>query len=102
MFARIYRPARTAMQSGKAKTGEWVLEFEQEYAKRADPLMGWTGASDTRSAQVHLTFETKEQAVAYAKERNIPHQVIEPPRSKREIKAYSDNFAAKRRTPWTH
>ncbi|MEM9840344.1 MAG: ETC complex I subunit [Pseudomonadota bacterium] len=102
MFARIYKPARTAMQSGNAKTSAWVLEFEQEYAKRADPLMGWTSASDTRSNQVHLTFETKEKAIAYAKERGIPHQVIEPAKRKRTIKAYSDNFSANRRKPWTH
>ena len=102
MFARIYKPSRTAMQSGKAKSGDWVLEFEQEYAKRADPLMGWTSSSDTRSNQVVLHFDTKEQAIAYAKEHSIPHQVLEPTSGKRVIKAYADNFSARRRKPWTH
>ncbi|NNU15420.1 ETC complex I subunit [Parvularcula sp. ZS-1/3] len=102
MFARIYKPSRTAMQSGKAKTEEWVLEFEEEYAKRADPLMGWTSGQDTRAGQVRLTFETKDQAIGYAKEHQIPHQVIEPSSGKRTLKAYSDNFATNRRAPWTH
>ena len=102
MFARIYRPSRTAMQSGKAKTGDWVLEFEQAYAKRVDPLMGWTSSEDTQSAQVTLHFETKDQAVAYAREHGIPHQVFETEASKPVLKAYADNFATSRRKPWTH
>jgi hypothetical protein len=102
MYARIYRPSRTAMQSGKAKSEDWVLEFEQSYAKRLDPLMGWTSSVDTQAGQVLLHFETKEQAVSYAKEHGIPHQVIEPAGSKPIIKAYSDNFASRRRMPWTH
>ena len=56
MFARIYRPAKTAMQSGKAKTADWVLEFEAEAARRLDPLMGWTGAEETTPGQVRLKF----------------------------------------------
>ena len=102
MFARIYQPSRTAMQSGKAKAADWVLEFEEEFAKRADPLMGWTSGQDTRAGQVHLHFATKEQAVAYAKERNIPHQVMERTSGQKTLKAYSDNFAFQRRKPWTH
>jgi hypothetical protein len=102
MFARIYRPSRTAMQSGKAKYDEWVLEFEQEYAKRLDPLMGWTTSQDTQAGQVVLHFETKDQAIAYAKQHQIPHQVIEPNQGPRTIRAYSDNFSSNRRRPWTH
>ena len=102
MYARIYRPSRTAMQSGKAKSQDWVLEFEPEYAKRPDPLMGWTSSGNTQASQVHLNFETKEQAVAYAKEHGIPHQVIETAKAKPNLKAYSDNFASNRRKPWTH
>ncbi|GGY44164.1 ETC complex I subunit [Parvularcula lutaonensis] len=102
MFARIYKPSRTAMQSGKAKAEDWVLEFEQEYAKRLDPLMGWTSSGDMQAGQVLLRFDTKEQAVAYAKEHGIPHRVIEPTSGKRTLKAYSDNFTTNRRKPWTH
>ncbi|MGV6800426.1 MAG: ETC complex I subunit [bacterium] len=102
MFARIYSPAKTPMQSGKAKTQHWLLEFEAEAARRIDPLMGWTSASDMDASQVRLQFDTKEEAVAYAKEHNIPHQVIDPVPAKPVIKSYSDNFATHRRKPWTH
>ncbi|NRA29940.1 MAG: ETC complex I subunit [Parvularculaceae bacterium] len=102
MFARIFKPSKTAMQSGKAKSAAWVLEFDPEFAKRVDPLMGWTSSSDTQSTQVRLTFESKEQAVAYAKNHGIPHQVFEPTSGKRTLKAYSDNFTSNRRMPWTH
>ena len=66
MLARIFRPSKTAMQSGKGKTLEWVLEFEPQDARRQDPLMGWTQTGDTESSQVRLSFETKEEAVRYA------------------------------------
>src|ERR1043165_9822101 len=65
MLARIYRPAKNAMQSGKAKTKDWVLEFEPASARKPDPLMGWTQSSDM-NGQIRLTFETREQAIAYA------------------------------------
>ena len=67
MRARIYQPARTAMQSGTAKTHGWVLEFAPSEAREVDPLMGWTGSADTQS-QVRLRFESKEAALAYAAE----------------------------------
>ena len=67
MSARIYQRPKNAMQSGKARTDEWVLEFEQPEARHADPLMGWTGSGDTQ-AQVQLTFPSKEEAKAYAAE----------------------------------
>ncbi len=54
MFARIFKPAKTAMQSGRAKTSRWVLEFEAEAARRIDPLMGWTSADETTPGQVRL------------------------------------------------
>lgn len=101
MLARIYRPAKTAMQSGKAKTRQWRLEFEPSSAARPDDLMGWATSSDT-SRQVQLTFDTKEEAIAFARAQGIPHQVIEPASSKRQVKSYSDNFAFKRREPWSH
>ena len=101
MFAKIYRPAKTAMQSGKAKTHLWVLEFEPEMARTPDPLMGWTSSADMRG-QIRLTFETKEEAIGYAKKNGIPHHVIEPREVRRQPKAYADNFSADRRFPWTH
>ena len=65
MRARIYQPPKNAMQSGRAGTHEWVLEFERLSPQRPDPLMGWIGSSDTQQ-QVRLTFATREEAVAYA------------------------------------
>jgi len=101
MLARIFRPSKTAMQSGKAKSGEWVLEFEPKDARRADPLMGWTQTADTEG-QVRLSFETKEEAVRYADQNGIAFQLIDPKPAKRIIKAYADNFAFGRKVPWTH
>jgi hypothetical protein len=101
MLARIFRPSKTAMQSGKAKAGEWVLEFEPKDARRADPLMGWTQTADTEG-QVRLMFETKEEAVRYADQNGIAFQLIDPKPVKRIIKAYADNFAFGRKIPWTH
>lgn len=101
MLARIYRPAKTAMQSGKAKTKDWVLDFQPASARRSDPLMGWTQSTDM-NGQVRLTFETREEAVAYAQNNGLAFQLVEPKTPKRIIKAYADNFAAGRRQPWTH
>ena len=101
MLARIYRPAKTAMQSGKAKTQDWLLEFEPVSARQSDPLMGWTQSSDM-NGQVRLTFETREDAVSYAQRHGIAFQLFEPKAPKRILKAYADNFAAGRRQPWTH
>ena len=102
MLARIFRPSKTAMQSGKGKTLEWVLEFELSDARRSDPLMGWTQTGDTESSQVRLAFETKEEAVRYADAHGIAFQLIDPKPAKRIIKAYADNFAFQRKIPWTH
>ena len=70
MSARIFSPAKTAMQSGKAKTGSWVLEFEPEQPRKIDPLMGYTSSGDMKS-QIKLVFDTKEEAVAYAEKHGI-------------------------------
>ena len=99
--ARIYLPAKTAMQSGTANARSWVLEFEQAAPKVVEPLMGWTASGDTRQ-QVRLQFPTREEAVAYCERSGIPYQVLEPNPPKRRIMAYADNFAYSRRTPWTH
>jgi hypothetical protein len=101
MLARIYRPAKTAMQSGKAKTKEWTLEFEPVSARLPDPLMGWVQSSDM-NGEVALFFDTREEAVAYAQAHGITFQVIDPKPIKRIIKAYADNFAFNRKQPWTH
>ncbi len=101
MLARIYRPTKSAMQSGMAKTAFWVLEFEPATARSTEPLMGWTSSTDM-DGQVRLTFDTREQAVAYAQDHGIPFQVIEPKSRSKIIKAYADNFSSTRRQPWTH
>jgi hypothetical protein len=101
MLARIFRPAKTAMQSGKAKTHLWTLEFEPAAARLPDPLMGWTQTTDT-DGQVRLAFESREEAVAYAQRRGLPFEVLEDRKPKVIIKAYADNFAFGRRQPWTH
>ncbi len=101
MLARIFRPSKPAMQSGKAKTHHWVLEFEPASARTPEPLMGWTASADM-NGQVRLTFDAREQAVAYAQRHGIPFRVIEPVETKAIIKAYADNFAWNRKQPWTH
>ncbi len=101
MIARIYKPARTAMQSGNAKTREWVLDYEPERPPVIEPLMGWTSSTDMRQ-QVRLNFPTKEEAIAYCERHGIAYELFEPePDLQRKI-AYADNFAFKRREPWTH
>lgn len=103
MSARIYRPARNAMQSGTAKTKHWVLEFVNETGRDVDPLMGWTSSSDTQS-QVRLRFSTKEAALDYAKENGIDAVVSDPHARKANVRpgGYGDNFATNRRGVWTH
>jgi len=101
MLARIYLPAKTAMQSGKANAKEWLLEFEPASARAIDPLMGWTLSTDM-NGQVRLPFETREEAVDYARRYGIAFELIEPQPVKRIVKAYADNFAYGRKQPWTH
>ena len=103
MRARIYRPARTAMQSGTAKTRQWLLEFMPAQARRIDPLMGWTSSGDM-DAQVRLRFDDRASAEAYAKEYGIDYIVIEPKDRSANLRpgGYGDNFATNRRQVWTH
>ena len=100
MLAKIYRPAKTAMQSGKAAAKRWVLEFEPSKLE-VESLMGWSGSRDT-NGQVRLYFDTKDQAIAFARDNAIPHEVSEAAEVKRIPKAYGDNFAFRRREPWSH
>jgi hypothetical protein len=101
MPARIYKPAKTAMQSGFAKTREWVLDFEPEQPREIEPLMGWTSSGDMRQ-QVRMTFDTAEEAVAYCERHGIAYRLCEAKPAARRVISYSDNFAFKRRDPWTH
>jgi hypothetical protein len=99
--ARIYQPTRNAMQSGNARTKEWVLEYEPRAPQPIDPLMGWTGSADTLE-QLRLFFETKDEAIAYAQKRAIAYDVFEPHRHTPKPKAYADNFRYDRKVPWSH
>ena len=103
MRARIYQPAKTAMQSGTAKTQQWVLEFAPASEREVDPLMGWTSSSDTQS-QVRLKFETREAAETYAAEKGLEFDLVEPQPRKAIIRprGYGENFATDRKGAWTH
>jgi hypothetical protein len=101
MTARIFKPARTAMQSGEARTKEWVLEFEPSSARDIDPLMGWTSSRDMQS-QVRLEFDSKEEAIAYAKRAGLGYTLADPKPRKLVKKSYADNFRFGRKTNWTH
>ncbi len=91
MTARIYQQPKSAMQSGKAKTDIWVLEFEQSEARKPDPLMGWTGSGDTQ-AQVKLNFPSKDAAKEYAAKHGIAARVHSTPAKTLKLQAYADNF----------
>ena len=101
MVARIYKPAKTAMQSGIARTKEWVLEFEPQLPRTIDPLMGWTGQQDPRE-QIQLTFDSKEEAIAYAERNGIAYIPQDPEPRRPVLKSYADNFRYGRIGAWTH
>ena len=101
MLARIFKPARTSMQSGNAASGKWLLEYEPESRSTADPLMGYTSSSDMRR-QLRLEFDTREEAVAYAKRNGIPFTLSEDNEPAPKKLSYSDNFRYGRPQPWTH
>ncbi|MCI1000897.1 MULTISPECIES: ETC complex I subunit [Ochrobactrum] len=101
MVARIFRPAKTAMQSGQAKTDQWILEYEPESPRKVEPLMGYTSSGDMKS-QIRLAFDSQEDAIAYAKRYGIAYRVAEPNEPKRRKVSYSDNFRFDRTMPWTH
>lgn len=91
MQARIFQEPKNAMQSGRARTSHWVLEFAPSQARRADPLMGRAGSGDTQR-QVRLTFDTAEAAQAYADRQGISAQLLPTPVRALKIQAYADNF----------
>lgn len=103
MRARIFKPAKSAMSSGQAKTREWVLEYAPAEARSIDPLMGWTSSSDMNS-QVRLRFDSCEAAQDYAKGHGIEAVVTKPKTRKPNVRpgGYGDNFATNRRGAWTH
>ena len=88
--AKIYKPTKTAMQSGKRNIKNWLLEFDT-LDTGVDPLMGWVSSKDTMS-EVKLEFATKDEAINYAKKNNIKYYIIEPEKRKFIKKSYSDNF----------
>ena len=101
VMARIYRPAKSAMQSGRAKSDCWLLEFEAEHPQWREPLMGWTGSSDMRQ-QLSMRFGSLEEALAYVREKGVAFRVERPPQRRRPRQSYADNFRADRPVPWTH
>ncbi len=101
MQVRIYQPPKTAMQSGRARTKVWMMEFEPTAARQVEPLMGWTSSADTR-AQLRLRFESLDEAIAYAKAEGLMYSVEKPRERKIKAKAYADNFKFSRLGRWTH
>jgi hypothetical protein len=92
MAARIYQHIKNNMQSGKARTGQWILEFEPAEPRQADPLTGWTGSGDTRD-QIKLSFDTLDAARAYAAANGLDARVIPANPSQLKLKTYADNFS---------
>ncbi len=101
MSARIFVPAKTATQSGSARSKLWVLEFDPEMPRIVEPLMGWTSSGDMKS-QIRLRFSSKEEAIAYAQRNGLAYRVEEPSPVARNIQSYSDNFKSSRLGQWTH
>jgi hypothetical protein len=99
--ARIYKPARTAMQSGKGNARSWVLDYEPAMRRTTDPLMGWTSSGDMNQ-QLTLRFDTKEEAIAYAERNGIAYRLFDPPPERLLKKSYSENFKWGRTDNWTH
>ncbi|CAN5342905.1 ETC complex I subunit [soil metagenome] len=90
-IARIYQRPKNAMQSGRARTTSWVLDFEPAEAKLPDPLTGWAGSGDTRD-QLRISFPTREAAIEYAEREGLAYTVIAAPVRKLKLQAYADNF----------
>ena len=103
--ARIYKPCKTAMQSGRkasvTRGHDWILEYPRSAAVRPEPLMGWQSSVDT-GRQVKVRFPDKQSAIEYAEARGIEYRVTEPKQRRVKPKAYADNFAFTRNGAWTH
>ena len=101
MTVRIYQPSKSAMQSGKAGTRDWILEYAPTSTRRPEPLMGWVSSSDTQE-QIRLSFDSKEQAMAYARKHGLAYTVRLPKQASPRPRAYADNFSYFRVDAWTH
>ena len=101
MTIKIYKPSKSSMQSGLGKTKQWLAEYVDEKDKIKDTLMGWNSSLDTKE-QIKMFFETKDQAIVWAKNNNEQFIVIEPKERKIKPKNYSSNFDMNRKEPWTH
>lgn len=101
MQVRIFQPPKNAMQSGRAQTERWLVEFEPETAREVEPLMGWTSSADTKT-QLRLWFDSKDEAIAYAQRKGLMYTLEQPRERKVMPKAYADNFGYKRAGRWTH
>ncbi|KKJ77610.1 ETC complex I subunit [Kiloniella litopenaei] len=101
MQVRIYQPPKNAMQSGRANTKRWLVEYEPDAAREIEPLMGWTSSRDTRG-QLRMWFDSKEEAIAYAQRQGVMYSVEEPKERKLKPKGYGDNFSNTRLGRWTH
>ena len=97
MNARIYKPCRTAMQSGEKKTKKWLLEFTPQGKRFIEPIMGWTGSDDMMLTEVRLNFDTEEEAIAYAKREGLSYDVLEAKENSASVirRSYIDNFKPK-------
>lgn len=101
MVARIYQPTKNPMQSGRGKTGNWVLEYVRETPRKIEPLMGYTSSTDMKQ-QIKLNFDSQEDAVAYAERNGIAYQLANQKQRKIRMTSYSDNFKFDRKQSWTH
>lgn len=90
---RIYRPSKTAMQSGRRNTQKWLMVFEPDSRRPIDPLMGWVGSLDTRT-QLRLRFDSRDEAVAFAERNGLTYEVFEPQAHVVRAKSYAENFRA--------
>ena len=101
MTIKIYKPSKTAMQSGIGKTKKWLAEYISDTDNIKDSLMGWNSSSYTKE-QIKIFFDTKEQAIEWSKKNNEQFIVIEPKERKIKPKNYASNFDMNRKEPWTH
>ena len=101
MTIKIYKPSKSSMQSGQGSTKKWLAEYISDTEQVKDTLMGWNSSLDTKS-QIKVFFNTKEQAIEWAKKNNYQFYVEEPHKRKIKPKSYAYNFDMSRKEPWTH
>tara|TARA_Y100000590_G_scaffold173628_1_gene198572 strand:+ start:1105 stop:1410 length:306 start_codon:yes stop_codon:yes gene_type:complete len=101
MTIKIYIPSKTSMQSGRGKSKKWLAEYISDEEQVKDTLMGWNSSLDTKS-QIKVFFDTKEQAVAWAKKSNFQYFIEEPKKRNIKPKNYASNFDINKKEPWTH